>query len=120
MNETKINFLKTYDVDLENALNYTGDYETYNEILLDFYDGVDEQLKTLESTKNDMPNYAILVHALKSNARTLGIKYLADVCYQHEMESKANNIEYVNNNFNNIIEQVNKFKEMTEKYKEIN
>jgi hypothetical protein len=38
-----------------------------------------------------MPNYAILVHALKSNCRTLGISFYMDVAYRHELESKANN-----------------------------
>lgn len=37
----------------------------------------------------NMKNYAIQVHALKGNARTLGADQLADIAYDHEMQSKA-------------------------------
>lgn len=119
MSDAKINFLKQNEIDVDSAISYMGDYETYNEILLDFYNGLDEQLKGIDAARNDMPNYAILVHALKSNARCLGITSLSEVCYQHEMESKANNINYVNENYINIVNGVNKVKEIISNYQTV-
>ncbi|MCM1261229.1 MAG: response regulator [Butyrivibrio sp.] len=43
----------------------------------------------------NMADYAILVHGLKGNARTLGADALADAAYEHEMRSKADDNDYV-------------------------
>ena len=43
----------------------------------------------------NLEDYRILVHALKSNARTLGAKGLADMAFYHEKESKAGNTDAV-------------------------
>ena len=101
--ENKMEFLKQNGMDMESALSYLGDYETIDEIIRDFYDGLDDQLKQLDDLKNsgDMTNYAIYVHALKSNYRSLGLKVYAEVAYQHEMQSKNNNLEFVVQNFDN-------------------
>ena len=74
--ENKMEFLKQNGMDMDSALSYLGDYETIDEIIRDFYDGLDSQLQQLEDLKNqkDMANYAIYVHALKSNYRSLGLK----------------------------------------------
>lgn len=116
MSDSGKNFLISKGFDLDAAINYTGDLETYHEILLDFYDGLDDQFKELKEKMNDMPNYAILVHALKSNARTLGITALAEVAYNHELESKANNIDYVNNNIQALEDKVNEIKDIIGEY----
>ena len=117
--ENKMEFLKQHGMDMESALSYLGDYETIDEIVKDFYDGLDEQLKQLEDLKNsaDMTNYAIYVHALKSNYRSLGLKAYAETAYEHEMQSKANNAQYVNDNFLNLINDKEKIKKVIEEYK---
>jgi len=117
MNEKMI-YLKENGIDVDTALTYLGDMETFDEILRDFIDGLDNQLQQLEDTKNsgDISNYAILVHALKSNCRSLGIVKFADLAYQHEMESKAGNAEFVNRNFNDLVMEKDKVKEVAEKY----
>lgn len=116
--DIKINFLKQNGFDYETALNYMGDFDTFNEILIDFYNGIDNQLSELENVKNasDMSNYAILVHALKSNCRSLGYTRYAEVAYQHELKSKEGDIEFVNANFNQLISEKNIFKDIVSKY----
>ena len=52
-----------------------------------------------------MANYAILVHSLKSDSKYLGFTKLAELSYQHEMESKANN---VNLTFSSLFLYLNK------------
>lgn len=44
---------------------------------------------------HNMKDYAIQVHALKGNARTLGADQLADIAYDHEMQSKADREDYI-------------------------
>lgn len=46
-------------------------------------------------SEHNMKNYAIQVHALKGNARTLGADQLADIAYDHEMQSKADREDYI-------------------------
>ena len=117
--ENKMEFLKQNGMDMDSALSYLGDYETIDEIIRDFYDGLDSQLQQLEDLKNqkDMANYAIYVHALKSNYRSLGLKEYEEDAYQHELQSKANNIEFVENNFNTLINDKERIKRIIEKYK---
>ena len=95
---------------LENGVNYKkgiellGDLETYNDMLSDWFKESQnkfEQLK-LFKLRHDMPNYAIAVHALKSDSKYFGFDKLAELSYNHEMKSKENNQEYVLNNFHEL------------------
>lgn len=119
MNDKQKDYLLSIGIDLDAAINYTGDLEMYHEILLDFYDGLDAQFETIKNSISDLPNYAILVHALKSNARTLGITSLAEVAYNHEMASKEGNSLFVNGDISNLENAVNNVKTLIEKYKEM-
>ena len=111
-----VDYLKQNGFDIDTAMGYLGDMETFDEILKDFYDGLDDQLIELEKVKNDMSNYAILVHALKSNCRTLGITFYMDIAYKHELESKANNNNFVIENFDELISLKEKTKRIIEQY----
>lgn len=51
-----------------------------------------------------MKDYAILVHGLKGNARTLGADALADTAFEHEKESKAGNASYVEEHFGELLD----------------
>ena len=114
----KTSFLKENGINVDEALNYMGDFETFNEILIDFYNGIDNQFSELENFKNagDLANYAIAVHALKSNCRSLGVTSFAEVAYNHEMESKAGNLSYVNDNFKDLQQARDNFKNIIAKY----
>ena len=117
MNE-KIEFLKSMGVECETAIENMIDIETYSEIMNDFYNSLPLELSKIDNFKNnnDMPNYAILVHALKSNARSFGFMKLGDLAYNHEMASKQNDIAYVNEHYNELLNEVNKVKQIIEKY----
>ena len=64
----------------------------------------------------NMEDYAILVHALKSDSKYLGFKDLADIAYVHELASKANNVDEVNKKYDMLIEEVNKITDLAKKY----
>ena len=103
-----INVLKNNGVDLDSSLEFLGDMEMYDETLNEFLNSISEKVNNLKSYKeaNDMPNYAICVHSLKSDARYLGFVNLGNMAYQHEMESKAANAEFVNTHFAELINEV--------------
>lgn len=119
MENNKLNFLKQYGVDTEAGINNTMDFETYNEVLLDFLNTFPGDLNKANSYRinGDINNYVILVHALKSNCRTLGFMQMGEIFYQHEMAGKQNNVEFINSNFNNLITEANKVYSILMAYK---
>ena len=59
------------------ALPYFGDdVEMYLEILEEFGAGMPERVVKLEASAWDCESYAVLVHALKSNAKNVGAETL--------------------------------------------
>ena len=119
MEETKKNFLIQNGVDVEKGIENTMDFETYDELLLDFYSTFVEEVNKFNAFKlaGDMVNYEIIVHALKSNCRTLGFISTGEMFYQHELASKQNDTEYVNNHYNELINEVNRiYRILTNEY----
>ena len=118
-NEEKINFLKQNNVDIEKGIENMIDLETYEDILNDFYMALPDDLVKIDNFKkiSDMPNYAILVHALKSNARSFGFNELGEIAYKHEMASKAGDVNFVNVNYDNLISEANKILNIIKQYK---
>ena len=114
-----VEYLKSMGVDVETAITNMIDVETYNEMLDEFYNGIDEELSKIDNFKNqgDMPNYAILVHAMKSNARSFGFMKLGEIAYSHEMASKAGDINYVNQQYNVFLNAVKEVQDIIAKYK---
>ena len=119
MEEMKINFLKQNGVDVDKGIENTMDFETYNEILLEFCDTFVQEVNKFNAYKiaGDMVNYEIIVHALKSNCRTLGFMNTGEMFYQHELASKQNDINYVNEHYNELINEVNRVYAILTKYK---
>ncbi|MEG1146331.1 MAG: response regulator [Bacilli bacterium] len=113
-----INILKENGVNVAASLELFGDMETYNETLNDFLESVDQKLSDIKKYKEqeDMPNYAILVHSLKSDSKYLGFTKLADLSYQHELESKNSNIQFVNANYEALVEEANKMINLVKNY----
>ena len=103
-------YLINSGVDLNASLELFGDINTYNEMLQEFIKTEQDKIKDLKKFKeaNDMANYAITVHSLKSDARTFGFTALADMAYEHEIKSKANNMYYVFDHFDELINITNK------------
>ncbi|MEG0408642.1 MAG: response regulator [Bacilli bacterium] len=113
-----VNILKENGVNVAASLELFGDMETYNETLNDFLESVDQKLSDIKKYKEqeDMPNYAILVHSLKSDSKYLGFTKLADLSYQHELESKNSNIQFVNANYEALVEEANKMINLVKNY----
>ncbi|MGN1358157.1 MAG: Hpt domain-containing protein [Bacilli bacterium] len=119
MEENKRNFLVQNGVDVEKGIENTMDFETYNEILLEFCDTFPEEVNKFNKFKqeNDMVNYEIIVHALKSNCRTLGFTSTGEMFYQHELASKEGNSAWVSEHYNELINEVNRVYKILMTYK---
>lgn len=83
-------------VSVRNGLKHSkGDMATYLELVRMFLrDQNKMELLRQYLSMHNMKDYAILVHALKGNARTLGAEQLADLAYEHETHSKAGQEDY--------------------------
>ncbi len=110
MEEQKLAYLKQNGVDVDAGIENTMDFETYNELLVDFANTFPEEVKKFNEFKlaGDMFNYEIIVHALKSNCRTLGFMSTGEMFYQHELASKQGNSAYVNEHYNELVNEVNR------------
>lgn len=114
----KLAFLNEKGIDTNLGLSYLGDEAMYNEILGDFKNGFINQMGDIRKAyeSNDISNYVILVHALKSNCKTLGITSLADLAYNHEMSGKENNIAYINEHINELFIKANEVYSVLDAY----
>ncbi len=114
-----IDVLKNNNVDLDHALSLLGDIEMYNEIVGEFVELYDERLTKLAKYKinEDMPNYAILVHALKSDCNYLGCLKLSEMALKHELESKNNNKKYIEDNYDKLIDEYKRVVGLFKEYK---
>lgn len=119
MEDTKKSFLMQNGVDVEKGIENTMDFETYDELLIDFANTFAGEVNKFNAFKlaGDMFNYEIIVHALKSNCRTLGFINTGEMFYQHELASKRNDINYVNEHYNELINEVNRVYAILTQYK---
>ena len=113
-----VNFLINNGVNIQKSLELFGDMETYNDTLETFLTDVEDKLSKIKTYKEiaDMANYAILVHSLKSDARYFGFEKIADLAYQHEMESKSNNMYYVTDHFDELMMEANRIVHLVKQY----
>ena len=90
----------------------------YNESMEEFKNDIANKIIKLKRFKeaNDLENYAILVHGLKSECRYLGITKLADMAYEHELKSKANDKVFVAENFDSLINECARIKLIVDEY----
>ena len=114
----KTDYLKQNGIDVEHGLELLGDMEMYNETLNLFMEGLNERFNKIKTFKeqNNMPDYAVEVHALKSDSKYLGFTKLAELAYNHEMKSKENDINYVNDNFNDLVNETLRIFNIVKKY----
>ena len=113
-----VEYLKANGVDLDKALELLGDMEMYNETLNDYVAEIDQKMADIKKfyEAEDMPNYAILVHSLKSDSRYIGLTKLGDLAYDHELKSKENDLAYVKEHYNELMEEADKMIKIVKNY----
>lgn len=110
--------LTSNGIDINKGLELLGDMDMYNETLGDFLDESETRIPNIINYYNagDMPNYAVLVHAMKSDSKYLGFDVLAEMSFNHEMASKENNVEYVSANINALLQEANRVINVVKEY----
>lgn len=113
-----VNLLLNNGVNIEKSLELLGDMETYNSTLIDFLNAIFDKMTKIKLYKDshNMMDYSILVHSLKSDAKYLGFDALAEIAYKHEIESKANNQLYINENFNSLVMEASRIVKLLREY----
>ena len=101
IDKTSVNYLEENGIDYKKGIELFGSMDMYNSMLSDWYKEGNNKFEDIKlyMFKNDMSNYATLVHSLKSDSKYFGFNKLAEISYDHEMKSKANDYEYVKSNF---------------------
>lgn len=97
-------------VDINKGLELLGDMDMYNETLRDFLTESETRIPKIKEyfTNQDMQNYEVLVHAMKSDSKYLGFDKLAELSYNHEMASKANDYNYVEANITELLTEASR------------
>jgi signal transduction histidine kinase/DNA-binding response OmpR family regulator/HPt (histidine-containing phosphotransfer) domain-containing protein len=115
-------YLEANGVDVNHGLELLGDMEMYNMTMSDFMSGVEDKWAKIVQYRNEqnMPDYAIEVHSLKSDCKYLGFMKLADVAYEHELKSKENDSNFVNDNFERLETEYRKVLDIAKTYAEHN
>ena len=72
-----------------------GDAEFYQELLRNFCSGAAENIRQMDRllSQNDLANYGICVHTLKSGARTIGANRLSELAFAQESAVKERRAE---------------------------
>ena len=98
-------YLTANGVDVNQALEFLGDMDTYDIAAEEFYAEFDNQMGKIQSFKDsgDMANYVVETHGLKSNARYLGFMKLGDIAFEHEEAGKVSNVDYINANYDLLV-----------------
>lgn len=86
--------------------NFGGAEAAYRETLVLFADLWMERKEQLKQflEENNMPEYAILIHAIKGDARTLGAEGLGELAYEQELRAKADDADAIRNTFDKVME----------------
>lgn len=81
--------------------------EEYEELLQIFLEESEVKLADCQSfyESEDLKNYAIIVHGLKNDAAMINEEELSAHAKQHEIESKADNLEFVKSDWDNLKER---------------
>ena len=115
-------YLEKNGVDVNHALELLGDMDMYNMTINDFMSEIESKWTRINEYKNsnNMVDYAVDVHSLKSDCKYLGFMKLADIAYQHELKSKENDFDFVNEHFDELTNEYNKVLEIAKNYTEHN
>ena len=101
--------LEQAGINVKLALSYCGDKEGFCDIAKMYHAQGEErnsQLTRLYEEEN-WKNYAIAVHALKSNSKGIGAEELAELALSLEMAGKENRIDYIHEHHGELLEKYN-------------
>jgi len=111
-------YLKDNGINADIGVSILGNIDLYNETLGYFLESIQERMVKLNNWKvqNNLKNYAYEVNALKSDCNYLGFKDLLAITTMHESQANNNNLEYINNNYQTLVNEVVRIVNVVKKY----
>ena len=103
-------------IDYKLGLENFGSTEMYKQMLQDWYNEVTEKWDRIISNKENMKEYSIDVHSLKSDSKYFGFTELAKLSLDHELKSKDGDKEYISKHFNELETEYKRILEVVSKY----
>ena len=100
-------------LDRDIGLKHCGSEALYNEVLQDFYKLIDNKAERIETlyNENNIDEYTIEVHALKSVARMVGAEYLSGLALELEMAGKEGNKALIDEKTPELLERYRAYKD---------
>ena len=116
--EHNIKLLENNRINVAAGLELLKDMSMYEMTLEEFFNELQNKLNDLEKFKDEgnLDDYAILAHALKTEARYVGCNELGDIAYEHEMAGKDKNQDLINEKFAELKGEANRVYKVVEKY----
>lgn len=113
-----INLLKNNGIDIDSALELLGDMEMYEETLNDFLEVSEDRMPLLEKyyQENNMKDYAIQVHAMKSDSNYLGFVTLAKMSLEHQLKSESDDSGYIKEHYHELKQEANRIIRLVKNY----
>ena len=99
--------LKKSGIDTDAGIKYcVGDTDFYKSLLIQFSSEAADKIASMKQyfLIHDWHNYEILVHALKSTSKMIGVTDLSEKAKALEMAAKSSNEEFILNNHNIMIQ----------------
>ncbi len=99
--------LKKSGIDTDAGIKYcVGDTDFYKSLLMQFASEATDKIASMKQyfLIHDWHNYEILVHALKSTSKMIGVADLSEKAKALEMAAKANDEEFILDNHNLMIQ----------------
>jgi len=93
------------ELDVESGIVAAGDKDTYEIVCKSFYDTAVSRIQMIKDyyESNDIENYTIQVHALKSSARLIGAVDLSAKAFELEMAGKELRTDIIKANTDSVI-----------------
>ena len=108
--------LEDANIDYKVGLESFGSMEMYKEMLNDWFKEIDEKWNRIVSNKENMKEYSVDVHSLKSDSKYFGFTELAKLSLDHELKSKDGDKEYVKKHFDELENEYKRIIDVVSKY----
>ncbi len=84
-------------IDGQSAIENSGSEETFRTVLKIFYDSLEDKIAEIDGYYNhdDLENYTIKVHAMKSSAKLVGALELSEEARELEKAGKEGDVDYI-------------------------
>ncbi|MCR4735091.1 MAG: response regulator [Treponema sp.] len=113
--------LELEGIDLKSALTNCGDFELLKNMFAQFHDSINDKSKELDDylKNNQISDYKIKVHALKSTSRLIGALKLSELAERLEHAADSGNIAYIREKNPTLLENYRTYLDILKDYTEL-